>query len=306
MKTNILFLCFLTALKMVYTQDFGSNDARWVYNYDGTWSYGVTIMQYEKDSIIAGIPTKIYKKEGIRIIRRDSSIIKFALRPIYIRTINGIVTTSENAVYFDTLYNYKAEKGRSWDYTTSGLINYGIDTITMTIWDTFRVNVSGQELFAQAVRFNNKNFTDYVDTVYDIIGSKRHYIIPFDEVSVAVDGGEGGFLRCFSSSEVRNAEFNNGDIQNRYIYDCTNLTSSETEMEHKYEIRIIENPFKDILTFINLTSRKQQFKVFNLQGTTLFTGECKQGVNQVDLMNENSGQYILLFESGEIYKVIKK
>ncbi len=305
MKTKFTFLILLTTFKIGYSQEFGSKDARWVYNYDGTWSKGVTIMQFERDSIMDGIPTRIYKKEGIRFIRKDNSTINFALKPIYIRSIDGVVTTSEDAKIFDTLYNFKAEIGRSWYYSTHDTPNWGNDTITMTIWDTFRVSVSGQKLFAQTVRFKNKNFTDYVDTVYESIGARRHYILPFDEEEVSADGGEGGFLRCFNNDLVGLVEFNKGDIQIRYSYDCETLTSTKTGSESISNILIIGNPFVDILTFNNLARYKQQFKVFNFQGALLFSDEAQPGVNQIDLSKLNSGLLFMTFENKKGYKIVK-
>ncbi len=306
MKTQTIFLFCLTTLKIAYTQEFGSKNARWVYNYDGTWSKGVTIMQYRSDSIIDGIPTRIYKKEGLRFIRRDSSTLKFDLKPIYIRSIDGIVTTSEDAIHFDTLYNFKANIGRTWFYTTHYPPNpWGNDTISMTIWDTFRVSVSGHDLFAQTVRFNNKNFTDYVDTVYENIGAKRHYILPFDEEEVSADGGEGGHLRCFYDNSIGLAVFNKDDIQNWYSYDCETLSTTENKFEAILDIRIFENPFVDILNISNLTHYKKQFKVFNIHGNLLYEDVANPGLNQVELSRLHSGMLYIIFENKTGFKIIK-
>lgn len=306
MKRLNLIILTLASFNICSAQEFGTIDSKWVYNYLGTWTQGVTFIQFHKDTSIDGILTKIFKKNAKRFIYRDRTIMDFELKPIYIRSIDGIVTTSEDALNFDTLYNFKAEIGRSWYYTTHENFPWvRDDTITMTIMDTFRINVAGKNLFAQAVRFKFKSFTDNVDTVYEYIGAGRHYILPFDEEAVAVDGGEGGILRCFTNEVIGLTEFNKGDFQNRFSYDCMNLTDNENIFKLPQSIQLGRTVFEDILTMNNLSYHATQFKVFNIQGKLLFIGECRPGVNQIDLSYLSSGMHIIHFEFKGGIKIIK-
>ena len=291
---------------MAYTQEFGSKDARWVYNYNGFWSKGVTIMQYESDSILDGIPTRIYKKEGIRYIRKDSSILKFALKSIYIRSIDGVVTTSEDAVIFDTLYNFKAEIGRSWYYTTHDSPSWWNDTITLTVWDTFTTTISGQRIFAQTVRYKFKSFTDRVDTVYEYMGAKRHYILPFDEEAVAVDGGEGGILRCFNNSILGTVALNENDIEFRFPYECDELTSAKKEIFRSLNYEIQSNPFSDILAIKNYTDDNKIVKLYNLQGQFINESLLMPGENIFDFNYLLRQCYVITIDNKFVYKIIKQ
>jgi hypothetical protein len=301
MKITLITLFFITSIKC-FTQEFGTLNSEWIYDYNGFWSHGVTRIKFDKDTLLGGELTQVYSKKAIRASRQSSDTSQYDLEPLYIRSYDGVILISEKGEVYDTLINYKAEIGRSWNIYKRDNNNSISASIKITILDTFRTNFSGINIFTQAARYTWPQFTDYVDTVYEYIGSRLHYIIPFDEIAVAVDGGEGGEIRCYKNDLLNLISFNNLRSGNNFRYDCNIITSSKnisntsniTGLNYRYQ--------SSILRIENLSDLAYKLNLVDILGRLILTDNLTYGTNNINIANLPAGVYFLIANGSFIGK----
>ncbi|MBK9220518.1 MAG: hypothetical protein IPO16_00145 [Saprospiraceae bacterium] len=178
MKEIFTLFAFLISSGISVAQEFGTSDSKWVFDYNGVWSEGITEIQFEKDTFIDNRLCKKFIKKALRRVRPKGPIESETLFPLYLYNKNGLIEFSEDGLHFDTLINFKAKIGQSWKIFRY-YRNMIVDEIKLTIIDTFNTQISGVNLFSQAVwYYYSPQLTNFVDTVYEYIGGKWLYIIP--------------------------------------------------------------------------------------------------------------------------------
>lgn len=299
-----LFLILFTQFgSNLFGQAFGGKNARWVFDYRGGATNGITIINYIKDTVIGQRIVSIYMKRGIRKFNNDT--INVALEPIYLHAKNGIIEFSMNARNFDTLYNYKAEIGQSWIiYRHDPYIS---DSIKVTILDTFRTIISNQNIFTQQIEWTDYysfGTQTFVDTVYDHIGALWTYMFPFDGKDVAIDGGEGGVIRCFKNDFLGVVEFHSKYIK-YFNYDCDNLTSVSTPKTGEKFFSVSPNPVINELYVESEHPDIAPLKIVDITGHVLFTADILPGMNTLDVKWMPSGYYMVIIDGKMVGKVVK-
>lgn len=292
MKHKITILILFFSYIVCNAQEFGTSDSKWLYDHNGVWSEGITEIQYEKDSLIDWRLTKKFTKKGTRRIRPNGIPETEILKPIYIHTNNGIIEFSVDALHFDTLINFQAYKGKSWKifrYYKS----FKVDSIELTVLDTFRTRISGHDLFGQAVKYTIPNWTNFVDTVYEYIGGKWLYILPFDDKDIGLDGGEGGLLRCFHNSLIGVVQFNTSQFGSNFPYDCQNLTGVKINSIDDSSIKLYLNAGDDYLIAENHSMRKISANLSNIYGQLIYNLDINPGMEHFDLSSLYPGIYII-------------
>ncbi|MBK9107597.1 MAG: hypothetical protein IPM92_04235 [Saprospiraceae bacterium] len=297
------FILVISTYGNTYAQEFASNDSKWVYNHRGFWSYGISQVQFDRDTFINGRLTKIFKKELTLQSRMGGSASTWQMNPVYLQSDNGVVLYSEDAIQFDTLYNFIAKIGTEWS-----IVNRNIgsrDTLLISILDTFETMISGQKVSGQIARYKFNNFGNRIDTVLKNVGALQHYILPFDELEVAVDGGEGGILRCFYNDIFGAKAFNTGNPEIGYEYDCSKITNVNSE---KFVTRNedFDLSIRDETLFIDNKRTKLAFvDLFDGTGKSLHQQKLASGLNQIDLKKLPFGILFVLIDHSYLSKVFK-
>lgn len=307
MKTIILMLCIALYAINVFAQEFGTLNAEWIYNYNGFWSQGVTIVKFEKDTILYGVPTQCYAIKAIRTKLHPTDSTNFDLSPIYIRAKDGIILISEGGEVFDTLINYKAEIGRSWNmhkrYRHINDIRY---SMKITVLDTLRTNFSGVEVFTMVAKYEYiwPKFIDYIDTIYEYMGSRFHYILPFDELEVAVDGGEGGELKCFRNDTLGLVSFKNLRFGGNFPYDCNIINASDLKPMQHDKLPISWKYFNSVLQIENLSGITYHFNLVDVFNRQMVIGTIHSGLNTLNIPDLPKGIYYLIVNKNCLGKLI--
>jgi len=305
MKQIFTLFALLISSVICFAQEFGTSDSKWVFDYNGVWSKGITEIQFEKDTFIDNRPCKKFIKKALRRAMANGPIVSEALFPLYLDNKNGLIEFSEDGLHFDTLINFKAKIGQSWKISRY-YKNRGVDEIKLTIIDTFNTQISGVNLFSQAVwYYYSPHLTNFVDTVYEYIGGKWLYILPFDDKEVALDAGEGGIIRCFKNNLLGLVDFANKEYGSKFEYDCDDLTTINNKNPE------IENPLIQIHSFNNYLNIKNNSKkelilnIYYLQGQIVIRKLLDLGLSQINIECLNNGIYIVLCENHITYKIIK-
>jgi len=307
MKKVLFFIVIsLWTLTHISGQEFGTPDSEWVYDYSGGHSYGVTKLMYSKDTLIRRRLVSVFIKEAYRYSTLRDSFVYFP-EPIYLHSRNGIVEFSTDKINFDTLYNYNAKIGQSWmiyrhDFPTLD------DSMRITILDTFTTFISNVKLFTQRIEvihiWRTTGTYSYIDTVYEQIGGRWTYIFPFDIIDTGVDGGEGGFLRCFKNDELGVVEFYSM-YQSDYEYDCDNLTSTISPIEMENAYNIYPNPVLNELNVESEYNDLSTLQIIDITGQVIRTTDIMLGLNTLDVSSIPSGYYMILINGKMVGKVVK-
>ena len=302
-KLTFLFLFFTTFCR---AQDFGNLNAQWVYDYKGGHAFGVTLVEYDRDTIIMGDTIKLFFRtynwetsSGVITSRRSE--------PIYIRDRNQVVEYSYVPTHFDTLYNFNADIGSSWtirerrfDGTFTG------ERLTRTVLDTFHYDFNGVSTFCQEVQSSTEII---LDTICSGIGSRIFYIDPFDYLDLAADGGEGGFLRCFSNDAIGGIQFvhpgavNGGDFTD-FEYDCGQLTSLQNTPTSNTDFDIYPNPVVDVLHIESSSLPIEHIAVYTLQGQQVYAEALEGRATSLDTSAWVSGMYYVIINGQYFEKLV--
>ncbi|MFN7116022.1 MAG: T9SS type A sorting domain-containing protein [Saprospiraceae bacterium] len=141
---------------------------------------------------------------------------------------------------FDTLYNLGVAVGTSW--TTQRYVDSGI--IKTTILNKGEQNINGEILHWLLLEYKYElGFPQTIqDTVYERVGNTKIYYYPWDYFERQLDGGQGGYLRCYEDNKIGHLRFSPEDIP------CDFVTAANNNIFYNF-IQISPNPFTD---FINI------------------------------------------------------
>ena len=114
MKSFLFSLLLSCVFSTVFSQDFGLLNEEWVYDHDGGTSDGVTLVQYDRDTIVNNRIVRVFTKKLIRQINNE--IREFEASPLFIYEENGVVESSKDLIYFDTLYDFNARVGTTLSF----------------------------------------------------------------------------------------------------------------------------------------------------------------------------------------------
>ena len=297
-------LLFFTSL--CQAQDFGTLNAQWVYDYSGGLAIGVTLVEYDRDTIIQGDTIKLF----FRTYNWETGSGEITLQrsePIYIRDRNNVVEFSYVPTHFDTLYNFNAEIGSSWtsrerrfDGTFTG------EKLTRTVLDTFHYSLNGINTFCQEIQSSNEII---LDTICRGIGSRVFYIDPFDHLDIASDGGEGGVLRCYTDENYGTISFRHpweyyGGSFSDFEYDCNPLGTSVNTPSQNTDFKIYPNPVVDVLHIESSSLPIEHIAVYTLQGQQVYAEALEGRATSLDTSAWVSGMYYVIINAQYFEKLV--
>lgn len=210
--------------------------------------------------------------------------------------------------------NYNLELGDTIQvldyYQTDDTLNILYATLFSTVSDTFSLDVGGQALYSREIRYktifyNGRNDHIFIDTLVPYLGLLNQYINPADASARAVDGGEGGFLRCYKNDDLGVVESpirgNIGGI----AYDCLELNPA-TSFGKPFDpssILAYPNPSSEVLIIENTKHRQLSVKFIDLSGKTHETFSALPGKNEISISHFPAGLYFMVVEGESIDKV---
>ena len=297
MKTRPILIFMVFMAQLSFSQSIGGDTSRWVF--DLCNGDGITEMYVSKDTVI---DNSIYTKYDLfttRIDPRNGDTLHRDVDPIYISNQNGLVLYQWTRRITDTLYNFNSEIGESWtikDRTQDA-------DYLITVLDTFMTDINGSLLFSMSyeIRMVDSGFLPSVDTVYEIIGNKYSFIIPYDKYNSRITvNNQGGSMRCFTNNTLGFVELDNSQFFSPFEFDCDRLTSTNNiEDIPQGRLRLYPNPVHDVL-YIESDSQEEG-RLYNQQGRQV---RVYKKTGTLDMSTLESGIYFL--KVGEqVRKVVK-
>ncbi|MDW3650794.1 MAG: T9SS type A sorting domain-containing protein [Bacteroidia bacterium] len=316
MKTLLPLLFLLSFFQSSFSQKFVRNDAQWVYNFHGAHGVGYTLISYEQDTVIGNKTVKQFGRFHTQAFSVTDTI-NIRTGAIFLFESNGIVEYSIEGMDFDTLYNFNAALGEVFDVDSlfterdTGLYHYS--TIFSTVTDTFSYQINGESLFAKEIEYEQQYFDGRQDgishdTLVQYLGLMRRYIDPADLSRRVVDGGEGGYLRCYKNNDLGTTESPGRGNVGSFVYDCEDLvatTSIKNAIANLY-ISSFPNPAKENLKVKNTTNLSLSVDLIDAQGRQLKQLNIHPGENEISISHLPAGIYFLMVERGGFQKFWKE
>ncbi|MDX1939796.1 MAG: T9SS type A sorting domain-containing protein [Saprospiraceae bacterium] len=230
---NYLFISSLNA------QSWGDEGAHWWYDTYGYGYWGYIEMFVDGDTIVNEQSCNILRKK-IKEYHFAYGISEGFLQPDYFYEADSIIYLFlKQAQEFDTLYNFNASIGAVWETPlyfpegklTTEVLTKGSKKINEVIlnWQLLEYKLEA-EFYTQSI----------TDTVYNKIGNTHLYFRPWDYFARQLDGGEGGYLRCYEDNKIGNVRFSLEDIP------CDFVTATNDNIVDDF-IQISPNPFTNYI-----------------------------------------------------------
>jgi len=184
--------------------------ATWHYQYASAGpmliTYGHVLFEVTGDTVIAGQPTRRIDRSTHTYNFDSLEPVSWVLQPIFTHASDGVAWIYDPAAAaYDTLYHFNAVPGDHWKFAPLPA-GYGCDTTSrMLVTDTGTTAIDGIPLrwLAVDVEFFVENL-EFVqaDTIYERLGGSFTYMLAKATCLFAVDGSEGGALRCYEDDEI--------------------------------------------------------------------------------------------------------
>lgn len=238
--TVVLFCVFIIS----NAQSWVTPGSVWRYNFINLSGQGYIQIAVNGDTTINGINCNRLEK---RIFQRNAftgTTQNFVIGYEYTYDTNGVAMLYyDNA--FDTLYNFNAIAGNTWNVPgTSPIQSVCNETSVIEVIAAENITINGVVLKQLIVDYKYRTTGAFIvrDTIIERIGTLRQYMIPWDVCLSTVDGNEGGELRCFNDNEV-------GEYKHNFFSNCNVLVSNEDLFAQN--IKVFPMPFSEILVFRN-------------------------------------------------------
>ncbi len=270
-------------------QEFGSKDSRWVYDHTG--HYGITRVEFEKDTLIENIEFNKFSIVSTDILFSNGDTVTIERPPLCLSNNDGVVLFKIEEEEIDTLINFNANPGDSWSITRSAWA----DTFSILILDTFRTEFNGESLNSMSYRFwSTKRTTSFIDTIYDQIGNLHRFILPFDGWRASTGHGDiGGHIRCFTSNALGLVEFEKrswiNPLADYFEFECDRIVTTEN-LSDEVPLSIFPNPVSNELCLNEAQGR--HIKIFKINGGLECSLESKNE-SCYDVSHLQAGLYFL-------------
>ena len=287
---KILTVCIVISAFYSSAQTWAPIGATWYYS---ETHYFLPLVDYYKvesvgDTLINGISCKV--------LHKNSYVCD--LRPL-----TEYMYDSSNHVYFwdaaiqsfQMLYNFDAAAGDSWKIYTG--YPYPQDTILYTVDSTSLISING---FSRKILYISNNFFGQ-ETIIEGIGSTKKL---FNWDAGFCDGSWAAGIRCYEDANIGLVDFDT-------LLSCDTIYYTGIE-EHssEYNFTIFPIPIESEM-FVQQTGGKffpSTFKLFNLVGENVLSGELNVEKNRIDLSAILSGTYFIRISSKDknfFKKIIK-
>jgi hypothetical protein len=293
---SIPFTLFSSVLFLVANaQTWAPDEAIWRYNFVTLGGRGYIKFTVVKDTIVDNINCKELNKRLYQINEFTGNQQNYSIGNEYTYDTNGVVFIRYYGV-FDTLYNFNALPGESWNVPgTSPVNNVCNDISKVQVVDTGHVTINGIYLKQLIVDYHYKNSGSFLlrDTITERIGTLSQYMLPWDLCLSTVDGHEGGELRCYEDATV-------GEYKHNFFSDC-NVTIGIEENELSRQITVYPVPADNILNidFNELPQDDYTIRITDYLGRTLASANNSAEKTSLNIVQLPNGVYNLIISNSK-------
>jgi len=289
-KTPLLFIISLFVCFTAFAQTWAPDEAIWRYNFVTLGGRGYIKFSVVKDTVVDNINCKELNKRLYQINDFTGTQQNYSIGNEYTYDSNGVVFIWYYGE-FDTLYNFNALPGESWNVPgNSPVANVCNDVSKVQVVDTGHVTINGAYLKQLIVDYYYKNSGSFVvhDTIIERIGTLAQYMLPWDLCLSTVDGNEGGELRCYEDATV-------GEYKHNFFSDCS-VTIGIEENELSRQITIYPVPSDNILNvdFNNLPQDNYHISITDCLGRTLIEATGNGTKTSLNITNLSNGVYSII------------
>lgn len=302
LSTKILkaiFLLFLLANQItVNGQEFGSADTKWVFDF---MFDGITIIEFEKDTSFNDSSIKKFIPTTISILESDT--IYTPRDPFFTYESDSVIYYSTYLPFFQPLYKFNVKAGDNWKIYKDSIKS---DSILYEVLGLFQTEINGNNILSQSINttryWSNGSITSFVDTIFQFVGAKYSYMLPFKAEKIYPDGG---ILRCFENDDFGQFEIDNQftlgvDLYSNFIFECGEITSIANDTRRN--IVIFPNPTSGLLYVNNFSSDESILTIWSASGQIVF--KERLDVNkEIDISHLNPGIYIIQMGNYYVEKI---
>ncbi len=283
---------------------FGTPDTEWIYNIDGRT--GFTRVSYVSDTTVNNLLFNKFETNVTGIVTSPLDTINFLGPELLLLNDDGLIYFKYGESEIDTLYNFNAAIGDSWTIINPEANIENRDTFKITIVDTFTSIIDDNMLYGMSFTLNNY---PPLDTVYNQIGPKQTFIVPYGGLANIGHSNIGGFLRCFSNDALGQVDIPLPDFAIEpllFDLDCSpQLTSVSDNLSPSNAVSIYPNPANDEL-HVSASHLIYTYSLLDISGRTLLREANISGnALRIDISELDSGVYLLNLDN-RIYRFVKE
>lgn len=298
MKKVILTLALITLVLTSKAQMWCAPGAEWHYGYvaGAPFYYGYLKSNYINDTVINTITYKKIQTTRYGYFPFGSSNLGLTL----LNENSKLVTLWTGNV--DTLFNFNAAIGNKWLRVRIGDVNNDVTRRYVTVLDTGHVVINSVNLKKLVLSYQSGGYltapiTNYIDTVYEKIGSIKYFLNPAAiETSSAVLDVSGnkieGTFRCYYDN-------NFALYQKTNAYNCTAIVGINELQNQNNSFTIFPNPAYNFITIqSDAINENTVIEITNALGQVVFTQNNITQNQQINIGTLPNGiYYINVFNS---------
>lgn len=300
MKTTALLLFVFTSF-LSFSQVWAPSGANWKYSYFNLNVSGYVDVNYIGDTIISG---RSAKKFDNTLHGFDQNAMQGFVTPrsdFYLSDSAGVVY-AWNTAEWDTLYNFNAGNGDSWQMSSYQTWSACDFTSSVEVIDTGHVMVNGFNLKYLHVNLhyymNGQSFNSIQDTILERIGLRSTYMFPLDDCDGQIDAHIGGMFRCYQDD-------NFSLYKPVFTQDCDFVTGNvgAGELNENMEISVWPNPTAEDLNVSIQGNAVINYRIVDMKGRKMVEGLLSSN-KLIDVRLLDEGIYFLnLYDQENIYRI---
>jgi hypothetical protein len=294
----IMFCSF----SMSVAQSWAPAEAIWRYNFVTLGGRGYIQITVAGDTVVDNINCKALNKRLYQINQFTGTAQNYSIGTEFTYENNGVVFIRYKGV-FDTLYNFNALPGESWNVPDSSPVSSVCNTISkIVVADTGHITINGAYLKRLMVDYHYKNSGSFLwrDTLIERIGSLSQYMLPWDLCLSTVDGNEGGELRCYEDNLV-------GEYKHNFYSNC-NVIIGIDENEFSKNIRVFPNPAQYLLN-IDISEYLSEILnviIYNSAGKKVWSSNISENYFAIEINDFAAGLYQINIINEKNEKTVKR
>ncbi len=287
LSTSFVALCSLNPNK-VQAQSWFPNGAEWTYHYqDMMLQMGYVTHLVTGDSVVEGRACKLLNVT--RTTAWGTNVDTLNIGTYYLADSSGLISIRLPSGGFDTLYNMNAVPGDRW--MLAPFQENCDSTAYLDVVDTGHVELNNQNLrwLAVHIRFPAIWGTyAFKDTIVERLGTLLSYLPPQNMCLGALDGSEGGALRCYEDGQISYMALG---------VDACRISLGITEAERQ-ALEMFPNPGENAFRLKLPAALCGQLVIHDAQGREVLRAKLKEAAIDVSTGQWPSGLYSISVLSG--------
>lgn len=288
-KKYFFVLLIISQSNYLFAQQWALPNTVWRYNFKNLSGVGFVSISVVKDTVVDGINTVKINKRVFRENAFTGQIQSFNEGDEFTHISNGIVFLRFQDG-FDTLYNFNALPGQSWEVPgNSPISSICNDVSRVVVIDTSSVEIEGVLLKQLIVNYEYRSSGPFLvrDTIIERIGTIGQYLLPWDRCLATQEANEGGNLRCFEDIDIANYKSN-------FYSECEVIVS--VRKNNSLSINLFPNPVDDYLFMTTpIPVQNLTLKIYDVYGKIKL--HQVQAQNRIEVQSLSSGLYFIELQS---------